>query len=85
MTTAKMAGWKKILLLGVAAFVSVGVLLTVVGVGTLLWANSVVEELGEPTPVPTALTIAVAREAAAPCFLKISRTREQAGTFIPMP
>ncbi len=36
------------------------------GVGTLLWANSVAEELGEPAPVPTALTIAVARKVAAP-------------------
>ncbi len=66
MTTSKMAGWKKVLLFGVAAAVSVGVLLTVVGVGALLWANSVAEELGEPAPVPTAVTIAVAREAAAP-------------------
>ena len=61
-----MAGWKKVLLIGVATAVSVGVLLTVVGVGALLWANSVAEELGEPAPVPTAVTIAVAREAAAP-------------------
>ena len=65
-TTSKMAGWKTVLLFGVVAAVSIGVLLIVVSVGTLLWANSVAEELGEPTPVPTAVTIAVAGEAAAP-------------------
>ena len=66
MTTSKMAGWKKFLIFGVAAAVSVGVLLTIAGVGTLLWANSVAEELGEATPVPTAVTIAVTGAAAGP-------------------
>ena len=66
MATSKMVGWKKVLLFGVAASVSVGVLLTVAGVGTLLWANSVAEELGAPAPVPTAVTIVVANGAAAP-------------------
>ena len=65
-TTSKMAGWRKLLLFGVAASVSLGVLLTTVGVVTLLWANSVAEELGEPTPVPAAVTLAVAGEVATP-------------------
>ena len=61
-----MAGWQKVLLFGVAAFISVGVLLTIVGIGALRWASSVAEELGTPTSAPTAVSIAVARAAAAP-------------------
>ena len=61
-----MAGWQKVLLFGVAAFISVGVLLTIVGIGALRWASSVAEELGTPTSAPTAVSIAVAQSGSRP-------------------
>ena len=60
MTTAKKGGWKRVLLFTVVACVSVAVLLVVGGVAAVLWATSVADELGEPTPEPIARTIAVA-------------------------
>ena len=59
-----MAGWKKALLVAVGALFSVVVLLVVGGVGTFLWASATADRLGEPTPVPVALSVPMVDEAA---------------------
>ena len=63
-TTAKKGGWKEFCFLRPVACLSVVVLLVLGGVSALLWATSVADELGEPTPEPIARTIAVAAPAA---------------------
>ncbi len=64
MTTTTKTGWKRVLLLGALAGLSVFVLLAIAGVATLLWATSVADDLGEPTPVRVARTVAVVAQAA---------------------
>ena len=75
MTTAKTTNWKKVLLFGALACVSVVVLATVGAVATFSWANAAADELGEPTPVPVARIVTVADRAAAAAVSPRQTTR----------
>ena len=63
MTTRKKTNWKRILFVTVISGASVVGLLVVVGIGMMLWASSVADELGEPTVVAIAQTVPVAAPA----------------------
>jgi hypothetical protein len=54
--------WKRKLLFALAGCASVGALLVVVGLAVAMWATSVVDDLGPPTPVAIAVSVAVAAE-----------------------
>ena len=59
---AKRSGWKRTVLLVAAGCLAVAVATVVVGVGALLWARSVAEGLGDPTPVPVTRTVTLPPE-----------------------
>ena len=61
-TTAKRSGWKRTVLRVAMGCLAVAVALVVVGVAALLWAASVAEDLGEPTPVPMTRTVTLPPE-----------------------
>ncbi len=62
MSRAKRSGWKRTVLLVAAGCLAVAVATVVVGVGALLWARSVAEGLGDPTPVPVTRTVTLPPE-----------------------
>ena len=76
MTTAKHGGWKRVLLLGAVACLSVVVLLAVGGVATVFWATSIADELGEPALEPLARTVAIAGRAVPQASALAVRHRE---------
>ncbi len=67
--------WKRKLLFALAGCVSVGALLVVVGLAVAMWATSVADDLGPPTPVPTAVTVAMPSEASSTIDIALGPAR----------
>ena len=59
MRRSKLGGWRKVLVLGLLGCLGFGVVLAMVGGAPLWWAASTASELGDPTPVPTTLSVAL--------------------------
>ena len=59
MRRSKLGGWRKVLVLGLLGCFGFGVVLAMVGGALLWWAAATASELGDPTPVPTTLSVAL--------------------------
>jgi hypothetical protein len=55
----RVTGWRRVLLFGVVGCLGLGAVLVVAGGGVLWWAGSTAAELGDPTPAPTTMTVAL--------------------------